>query len=233
MLKVFIGYDPRQPVSYTVLHTSIMTRSTMPVAITPLVIEQLPLKRQGLTPFTYSRFLVPWLCKFEGRALFLDADILAQGDIADLWDLAGTDMGKAVWVRQGPMKFEWASVMLFDCDHGDNRILTPEYIETAKGLHGIEWTKNIGELPQEWNHLVGYDAPIENPKFLHYTQGVPVWKETLGGGYANEWRTDLKVSTFSKPWEELMGKSVHAAPVRDRLAKQETELNALRQRFAR
>ena len=61
MLKVFIGYDPRQAVSYNVCQHSILIRTLKPVAIVPLVIETFPIKRQGLTPFTWSRFLVPFL----------------------------------------------------------------------------------------------------------------------------------------------------------------------------
>ena len=77
MLRVFIGYDDRQPVAYNVLQFSIATRSSRPVTITPLIINQLPIKRTGLTPFTFSRFLVPWLCDYQGTALFLDIDMQA------------------------------------------------------------------------------------------------------------------------------------------------------------
>ena len=62
MQKVFIGYDPRQPVAYNVLQHSIVIRTEYPVSITPLVLETLPITRKGLTPFTWSRFLVPFLC---------------------------------------------------------------------------------------------------------------------------------------------------------------------------
>ena len=73
------------------------------------MIQQLPLKRMGLTPFTYSRFLVPQLCNYEGWALFLDLDMLVQGDIAELFDLA--DESQAVMVVKSNARFEWASVM--------------------------------------------------------------------------------------------------------------------------
>ena len=76
MIKVFIGYDPRQAVSYNVCQHSILIRTTRPVAIIPLVIETLPIKRVGLTPFTWTRFLVPYLSKYEGISIFLDADII-------------------------------------------------------------------------------------------------------------------------------------------------------------
>jgi hypothetical protein len=220
MLPIFIGYDSRQPVAYNVLQFSLMRRSSRPVAITPLVIEQLPIKKTGLTPFTYSRFLVPQLCNYEGWALFLDLDILVQGDIAELFDMADED--SAVMVIKSASRFEWASVMLFNCGHPDNRKLTPEFVEKAEGLHGISWTDKIGSLPPEWNHLVMYDEP-KPAKLLHYTAGLPCYPETKYLGYADEWMSEAKLINTIAPWATLMGRSIHAKPVMERLqrAKQE------------
>ena len=72
---------------YNVLQFSLYRRSSKPLAISPLVLPTLPMKRQGLTPFTFSRFLVPWLCDYQGWALFLDIDFLALGDVAELFAL--------------------------------------------------------------------------------------------------------------------------------------------------
>lgn len=211
MNHVFIGFDPRQCISYTALHTSIAIRSTKPISITPIVIEQTPLKRTGLTPFTFSRFLVPYLCDYKGFGLFLDIDMLLLDDISKLFDLA--DENYAIQVVKNPKKFEWASAMLFNCDHPSNRILTPEYIETADKLHIMSWLKDeeIGAIPSEWNHLVGYDVPRHDAKLIHYTQGVPAFPETRGCEYEKEWTDDIKYSVSTLPWETLMGNSVHAA----------------------
>jgi hypothetical protein len=209
MNRVFIGYDPRQPISFTVLAQSILSRATKPVAIVPLVIEQLDFDRQGLTPFTFSRFLVPHLCGYSGWALFLDADILVRGDITELFALA--DDQYAVMVSRNPIKFEWASVMLFNCDKC--RILTREFVSVANGLHQIIWTKAIGDLPGDWNHLVGYDAPNPDAKLVHYTQGVPAFEETRDCEHAEEWIEMAKVAMSYEPWINLMGRSVHAANV--------------------
>lgn len=209
MNRVFIGFDHRQFVAYTVLHASLLRHAKAPLAITPLVINQLPLKRTGLTPFTWTRFLVPSLCNFDGYAVFMDADMLAQADIGDLLAIARNDPTKAVWVVKNQLKYEWASMMVFNCGHPDNTWLAMPGLETANGLHQIRWTEAVGELPAEWNHLVGYDAPIENPKLLHYTQGIPVWPETAGGGYKDEWDREARAAGSARPWLELMGNSVH------------------------
>lgn len=222
MIRCFIGYDHRQIVSYSVLAQSIIEHASEPVAITPLVLPTLPLKRQGLTPFTYSRFLVPHLCDFRGRALFLDADIALFGDVVDLFKVAKDNPGHAVYVRKSPLKFEWASVMLFDCGHYANRVLTPEYIETAEKLHTIGWLKpeHIGDLPPEWNHLVGYDEPNPDAKLVHYTQGVPCHAETSGTEHQLGWMKIAEKVMSTATWWELMGTSVHAKPVVERLIKE-------------
>ena len=204
-----IGYDERQPISFNVLQQSVFRNSSKPVAITPLVLEQLPLKRSGLTPFTYSRFLVPYLCGYEGWALFLDIDMLVRGDIAELFDLA--DDKYAVMISKNELRFEWASAMLFNC--AKCKILTPDYIEKAEGLHIINWVKEeeIGELPGEWNHLVGYDKPRDNPKLIHFTQGIPCFPETDDCEHANPWRKEAQFAVSARSWVSLMGTSAHAA----------------------
>ena len=215
MMRIFIGYDDRQPVAYNVLQFSIISRASQPVTITPLVLGQLPIQRRGLTPFTYSRFLVPWLCGFEGTALFLDVDMLVLSDVAQLFDLAGAS---AVQVVKHKTRFEWPSVMLFNCAHADNRCLTPEYVETANNdaLLGMGWTNAIGELPADWNHLVMYDPP-KAAKLVHFTAGIPCFPETKELGYATEWMNELKAAMNARPWSVLMGSSVHAKPVLERL----------------
>lgn len=212
-LKVFIGYDHRQPISLAVLQHSIFTRSSKPVSITPLVLDQLPIERRGLTPFTFSRFLVPWLCEYKGWALFLDADMLVLDDIAKLFKLK--DEEKAIHVIKNPKRFEWASVMLFNCEKC--QILTPEFVEKADGLHTIDWVSEnfIGDLPTSWNHLVGYDEPRNDASLIHYTQGVPCFPETSDSEHAPVWVQEHKHMNSAHPWVELMGKSVHAFKTND------------------
>lgn len=230
MHKIFIGYDERQPVSFNVLQQSIVVQASEPVAIIPLRISQLPITRVGLTPFTFSRFLVPHLCDYQGWALFLDVDIVLNGDICEMFryarehandamDLAESSGGAphAVFVSKNSLRFEWASVMMFNCGHAANRALTPEYIETAESLHGIGWLTDdlIGDLPREWNHLVGYDAH-KDAKLVHYTQGIPAFPETETSEYADLWRKWATIMNASRPWDELMGQSVHSVEVNGR-----------------
>lgn len=223
MLKIFIGADDRQTVSLTTLIHSITKSAKSPVSITPLVLETLPIKRQGLTPFTYSRFLVPYLCGYEGLGLFLDADMLALGDVTEVFDIGRMRSDKAVHVMQEQPAFEWASMILFNCAHPSNKMLTPEHVENpeVKNLHKIGWLQRdeIGSLPKEWNVCIPYTSdPPENPKLVHFTQGVPYWWETRRQAHADAWLAVAQDAGMARcSWVELMGRSVHADGVVKRL----------------
>jgi len=208
---VFIGYDHRQPVSYSVLDYSIRKYLRRPVAITPLVIDTLPLERQGLTPFTFTRFLVPYLMGYQGWAVFLDIDMLLRADINELFEFADDD--KAIMVSKNRHRFEWASVMLMNCARLE--MLTPEFVAKAQRLHTLEFLEEglIGDLPAEWNHLVGYDPPNPSAKLVHYTQGVPAFPETSDSEFAREWQQTQRMVNATVPWKALMGRSVHAVKV--------------------
>lgn len=212
MLNVFIGYDPRQPLAYNVLQHSIARHASVPVSITPLILSQLPIKRRGLTEFTFSRFLVPYLMGFAGRAVFMDADMVVTGDIADLFDTA--DMS-AVCVMQDQPRFEWASMMLFNC--GACRRLSPEFIEDPKNaLFDLEWAPYVGALPARWNHCVGIQEPTEADLY-HFTQGLPCWHETRGLPEDAVWDAESAAMLHTVTWRELLGKSVHREPVLRRM----------------
>lgn len=203
-IKVFIGYDHRQPVSFQVAAHSIWKRASRPVEIVRLDLSKLPMKRRGLTEFTFSRFLVPYLCDYQGQSIFMDSDVLCLGDVAELLPLANGPVS----VVKNERRFEWASLMVFDNEKCKN--LTPEFVDDPENnLFNLKWAESLDELPLEWNILVGYSKPVENPKLIHYTQGIPVWKETLNCDYSAEWHAELKDMASTCSFDELMGQSVH------------------------
>lgn len=220
-LHCFIGYDTRQPVAFTVAAQSIIMHAKQPVAIHPLVLSTLPIARRGLTEFTYSRFLVPWLMEFEGRAMFVDGDVLIRADIGELFHIADASeavRGRtyAVHVVKGPQRFEWPAVMLFNCWHYKNQKLKPEFVETTSlKLHWLEWLADdeIGELPAEWAHTILYDPPRPDAKLVHYTAGLPAFPELASCEHGKEWDEVLTRAITTVPWNHLMGRSVHAERV--------------------
>lgn len=198
MIPIAIGYDPREACVFHVCSQSIIENASQPVSFIPIAQNLLHVdgQRDGTNQFIYSRYLVPHLMGFEGWALWMDGDMHLTADVAELWDLR--DDSKAVMVVKHkyltnhhrkyigtPLENDnvdydrknWSSVVLFNCGHPSNAILTPEFVGRATGklLHRFEWLNDdeIGDLPVEWNHLVlEYD---ENPdaKLYHHTLGSP------------------------------------------------------------
>lgn len=215
MNRIFIGVDERQWIAYHILSSSIIRRTSKPVSITPIIIDQLPIKRRGLTGFTFARYLPPYLCNYEGRSLFLDSDMLVLGDIAELFELPNEEAVSVVPFLNN-FTFERPSVMLFNNEKCKN--LTPEYIDDeSSSPQSLEWAESVGDLPSGWNHLVGYAPPEDNVKLVHYTQGVPGYKECRHCEYAEEWFIEREMMNSHVSWLEIMGNSVHRNPVLKKL----------------
>jgi len=218
MLKVFIGFDSREPIAYHVLAHSILTRASRPVAIVPLVQDQLrrwgPYTRErGMletTEFSLTRFLVPWLSNYQGLSIFLDCDMVCLTDLTKAADLLG-DHAVAVcqhdYTPTSTRKFldqsqstyprkNWSSFMVFN--NARCQALTPAYVNTVTGLmlHRFWWMPDdtqIGSLPLEWNYLVGEPGQSQAPpKLVHFTNGGPWFPETADGEYADRWRAELQ-----------------------------------------
>jgi hypothetical protein len=211
MINVFIGYDPREAVAYSVLAYSIQARASQPVSIVPLMLSQLKgiltRERHPLqsTDFSFSRFLTPYLSGYEGWSVYMDCDMLMLEDIAKLWQLRDDRYAVMVvkhnHVPNETVKFHgepqtkyekknWSSVILFN--NARCRALTPDYVNKASGLdlHQFKWLGNddlIGALPERWNHLVGYNPPRKDAALVHFTLGGPYFDEYRGCEYAKEW----------------------------------------------
>lgn len=208
-LRIFIGVDRRQPLAYTVARNSVERHAKSRVTVEPLRIDWLPIQRTGLTEFTYSRYIVPWLCDYQGVAIFLDGDMVLRADIHELIRNFSSDA--AVGVVKNKQRFEWPSLMVFNCAHPKCAVLTPEFINDAgTSPNTLEWAGDaIGTLDPNWNHCVGYDTPNAAAKIIHYTAGIPCWPETENCEAAEVWRNELAHATSTVSWETLMGRSVH------------------------
>ncbi len=216
MINIFIGYDNKERVAYNVLSHSIIQNSTKPVAITPIALNNLKddfvRERNNLssTEFSFSRFMIPHLMNYQGWALFMDCDMLMFEDVAELWRMR--DDSKAIQVckhdytpkedtkflGQVQTKYEkknWSSVMLMNCKKCTT--LTPDYVNKASGLelHQFKWLEGdhlIGDLPLEWNWLVGEYEYKDDVKNVHYTKGGPWFEEYKDCDYAQDWFINLE-----------------------------------------
>jgi hypothetical protein len=204
--RIFIGYDPSQQIAYDVLEFSLRRHATEPIDVQPIDADKLPdfdrpVDPLASTPFTYTRFLVPWLCEYRGIALFMDSDMLALGDICELFHLPMD--GLALRVRQhdhrptdtvkmgGKVQTQyprknWSSLMLMNCS--ELTAWSKEAVETQSGawLHRFEPIpdERIGDLSPEWNVLDHMTGPTQ---LLHYTSGGPWLAGCEDADHADLW----------------------------------------------
>ncbi len=204
-MRIFVGVDSRQPVAYHVLRHSLEATASKPLDIQPIRYDWCPMKRQGLTEFSFTRYMVPWFCDYEGKALFMDADMLVRSDIHELAALFDS-MDDAVAVVKSERRFEWSSLMFFNNEKC--RELTPELIEAGTPMD-FKWAASVGEFPEQWNHLIGYRPPMPDAKLVHFSMGIPVWPETAKSEFAKEWWDTFKRMNSTVSFQELMGRSVH------------------------
>ena len=214
-LKIFIGWDSREPEAAEVCKYSILKHATVPVEIHFLKQEELraqeiytrELDPQSSTEFTFTRFLVPYLCNYQGNAVFVDCDFLFEHDVKELFECANDDAAVSVvqhdYQPTNTVKMDgktqylyprknWSSLMLFNCAHPDCQTLTPKIVSSQTGefLHRFGWTGYaIGSLDKTWNWLVNwYHEPQDGkPKAIHYTEGGPWFPNYVKTEYGGNW----------------------------------------------
>lgn len=226
IIRIFIGYDNRIPVAFQALVHSITQRSSKPVLICPINLNNIKdiFHREMIslqsTEFSFSRFLAPYLSGYEGWSIFMDNDMILQEDIAKLWDLRDdryavmcvkhehkpTEQKKFMGsIQTSYEKKNWSSVILFN--NPKCKALTPEYVNTASGLelHQFKWLGDdnlIGDLPLEWNYLAAYndthEASVAKPSLIHYTIGGPFYPEFKDTEYAKEWFAEYAGANYCK-----------------------------------
>ena len=210
--KIFIGYDPREKIAFHVLSQSIIEHSSIPVSISPINLTNLKkfYKRKkrikDSTEFSISRFLTPYLSNYKDYSLFVDCDFIIREDVAKLLKIVKSNPKKVLWcvkhnyIPKSKLKFlnekqliyskkNWSSFVVYN--NKKCKILTPKFIEKANGLylHQFKWTKDelIGNLPKEWNILVGEQKIPKNFKSLHFTVGGPYFKKYRKSLGSNFW----------------------------------------------
>lgn len=141
-----------------------------------------------LQSFTPLRFMPPELMGYEGRAVVIDPDIFAVGDV---YELLSRDMqGKALMCRARPghhnrPDYLASSVMLLDCAKLTHWRCADQFNELfefkrdyLKWIYlALEPRETIGLLEPEWND---FDRLTADTKLLHNTKRrTQPWKTGL------------------------------------------------------
>ena len=148
----------------------------------------LKLKYHNITEFSLYRFLIPQICNYQGKAIWIDSDTVCLADIAELFDtsLNGCDfLAKAEAYNTRSSNLWGLSVMLIDCKQTRFDLET-YFNEIAQGLYTYtdfscmspaflaHHPLKIGQLDPQWNV---FDYCDEQTKLIHYTNlNTQPWK---------------------------------------------------------
>ena len=215
LLNIFVGFDQREAIAYHTFVQSIIEKSSIPLSITPLAennLDQYSEKHtDGTNKFTYSRFLVPYLMDFKGWAVFVDGDMVCLSDLKELKQYFNPKIAVCVVKHNYKTKYKtkyfgqknedyprknWSSVIIWNCEHSKNKILTPTLIGQKEGsyLHRFKWLddKEIGSLPKSWNWLALEYEEKNDLDLIHYTLGTPCFKKYSKKPLSKFWQRSFK-----------------------------------------
>ena len=235
--KIFIGYDPKEKVASDVLQFTI-ERTSIDMPSIELIEKEVEEHIGTYTrthhvkdgqmiddidgkpfssEFSFTRFLVPSMCRYKGWALYMDCDMYPRTDINEIFEEYNLDYYPLYCVKhkyepeegfkmdgrkqENYRRKNWSSLILWNCGHPLNRKLTPELVNTMPGswLHGFGWLPDkeadIGSIHEEWNWLDNHSPEEMEAKNVHFTTGGPWFKEwqckrAKDGEYAAEWNMD-------------------------------------------
>jgi lipopolysaccharide biosynthesis glycosyltransferase len=227
VIRVFVGTDRSQYLAVPVLEHSIKRHTTAQVEVIPMLDLPVPVPkdpRNGQrTGFSFSRFCIPKLAGYQGKAIYMDADMLVFKDIQELWNIP---FDGAKIVIQQEVKFEeettrkigapkrrkkQCAVMLLDCERLDwdiERIVADmdegkyDYESLMYDLCILGDSEIKFGVPFEWNSLEHYDSET---RLIHYTDVyTQPWTyagNKLGYLWYNEVRLMLKTGVLK--WDQL------------------------------
>ncbi len=208
-IRIFIGTDISQMGAAEVLKQSIMETASVPVRVETMERLHIPqpkdVRQSQRTGFSFSRWAIPELCDYKGRALYIDADMMVFTDIKELWDWPlGSATIAIVDGRDTSYCADWAkgnknetSVMVLDCEKAKWSLASLidgldgqyDYKAMMSDLCFLREEDILRTIPRRWNAMDYWD---ESVSLLHFTN-VPTqpWV-TVGNPYGHVWVNNLK-----------------------------------------
>lgn len=199
---VVIGASPRQFIPAKVCEYTVRRLASAEVDVLHTYDREFDddrLRAMNRTGFSFVRFAVPELAGYQGRAVYLDSDMLVFRDIVDLFSLSLDDASVLRPKNQ-------TAVLLYDCE----RLVHWRWSEYRRKIGGGDYRyRDLMEtlyeprlkvgIPPEWNHLDSYSPKAT--AILHYTDMARqpwryerhplagVWFEQLRGAIKAEFLT--------------------------------------------
>jgi hypothetical protein len=125
------------------------------------------------TPFSGFRWAVPAACGYQGRAIYMDADMLALCDIAELWRMPfGPGQVLAGKGRKNSWRF---CVSVWDCASARAHLPEIEALRATPDAHQrlmqyfSRHPELIAPLDGNFNNVDGEGRPLSEIRILHYS----------------------------------------------------------------
>lgn len=181
---VFVGCAAEDAESCCVLEHTLRKHASQDVSITWMRLSKDPTSpffSDGVlgwrtdnwtTPFSAFRWAIPELCRFEGRAIYCDSDVIFRADIAELWEQE-FHPGRAVMAKGGKT---WRfCVSLWDCAAVRPHVKPLSYLRSNAGAHQemigrFKGAPFVQQFQGQWNYCDNEDyGPLSKAKAIHYT----------------------------------------------------------------
>lgn len=226
-IRVYVGADRSQMLAVPVLAHSIRRHTTAKVDVIPMVDLPVPTPRDPRngqrTGFSYSRFCIPALTGYKGKAIYMDADMLVFKDIRELWAIP-FDGAKVIIQKEikhndattlkpgAPRKrIKQCAVMVLDCSRLDWVIddLVGEmdeghfnYEQLMYELCVLQENEIKYGVPFEWNSLEHADTET---RLLHYTDVYTQPWTYAGNKFGELWLEEVRMmlANGSLPYTDL------------------------------
>lgn len=185
-IRIFIGNEPGNEKAEKALHYSIIKNCSSPIEIHWMSDKYKNsiwdnwnkgrdnrLQNSGTgwkTNFSVFRWVIPEICGFKGKAIYLDIDQLVLKDIRQMFEL---EMGNNAVLSITP---ERTDVMLMNCEKFNNPIWPSVSKMKPSGKHQKSYRKivqenlGIGQLDLMYNCLDGKDFDKNKTRLVHYTK---------------------------------------------------------------
>ena len=211
-IKIFVGTSEGELIALKVLEYSIKRHTEHEVEVTridnSLAPEPPDARFLPFTNFSFGRFAIPQLVDYQGRAIYLDSDMIVFRDISELWETP-FDSAKILIEEMNPLsdKEKVSAVMLMDCSKlpwDINSIISGfgkdyDYEELMSMKPLLSGGDIRDGLVKGWNSLDHFD---EQTRLLHYTNIKTQPWVYPGHKFGQLWIDELKMMLDTGAIEE-------------------------------
>jgi hypothetical protein len=180
-VRVFVGAHETERLAFRVLEYSIKRHTDLPVEMRTIDNSLAPAPKDDrflpYTNFSYGRFAIPKEAGYQGRAIYMDSDMVVFRDIAEIWEMPFD--GAKILVEKVTERTKGSgrltAVMVMDCGALDwdvakimDRLgVDYDYSDLISVYPLLEEGELQDRLPVGWNSL---DELTSETRLLHYTK---------------------------------------------------------------